>query len=157
MAAVSISGIRELQDVFNALPKVFQENVLYQAHRAAAKPLIEKEKLLAPEGPTGRTIDSIGVIRDKGHGRNIGNVIVGPRRSKRYRGNAAHLIEFGTKPRKTNGRGKYKVAANRGVMPATPFVQPAFDATKSQVIENISTEVGKKTVAQMKRFIKTVR
>lgn len=149
---LSVSGVKEIQGVFNALPKVYQENVLYQAHRAAAKPLVEKEKLLAPEGPTGHTIDSIGVVRDK-RAKEIGNVKVGPRRGK-FKGNAAHLIETGTKPRKTNGRGKYKTSANRGVMPATPFVKPAFDATQGAVIDLIAVEVGRKTVTAMKRYIK---
>lgn len=155
MAGASVSGIKEIQDVFNALPKVYQENVLYQAHAAAAKPLVEKEKLLAPEGPTGRTIDSIGVIRNKRAG-DLGAVQVGPRRSKRYRGNAAHLIEFGTKPRSTKGRGKYKVAANRGVMPAKPFVKPAFDATQAEVVSRIADQVARKTVLAMRRFIRKV-
>lgn len=156
MAKINVLGLKELQDVFTALPKVYQENVLYQANRAAAKPLIEKEKLLAPEGPTGRTIDSIGVIRNKVN-RGLGGVIVGPRRSKRYRGNAAHLIEFGTKPRATKGRGKYKASANRGIMPGTPFVKPAFEATKDQVVARINDEIGKKTVTQMRRFIRNVK
>lgn len=150
---ISVSGVKEIQSVFNALPKVYQEDVLYQAHRAAAKPLIEKEKLLAPEGPTGGTIDSIGIIRDK-RARDIGNIKVGPRRSKRYKGYAAHLIEYGTKPRTTKGRGKYNVSAYRGIMTAAPFVAPAFKATQLVIVSRISDEVGKKTVLAMKRYIR---
>lgn len=115
----------------------------------AAKPLVEKEKLLAPEGPTGNLVDSIGAVRTSINKANaLGEVRVGPRRKGGYKGFAGHLVEYGTK-RRTNKRG-----ANRGIMPKDPFAKPAFDATKGQIESIITQSVGKVMIRTMKRYLK---
>lgn len=146
---ISISGISEIDKALMMMPKVLTHQVLGNAHAAAAKPLISKAQLAAPEGPTGNLVDSIGAIKTpiKKAG-SIGEVTVGPRRTRRHRGHHGHLVEFGTRARK-NKRG-----ANRGIMPAKPFMRPSFEATKPQVIELIRVEIGKKVYATMRRYIK---
>src|SRR5690606_41903740 len=95
---VILTGHKEIDRVLKALPKELQHSIQQQAHVDAAKPLIEKEKLLAPEGPTGNLVDSIGAVKIPLRRANfIGEVHVGPRRGRRYRGHHAHLVEFGTK------------------------------------------------------------
>ena len=118
-------------------------------------PLIEKEKLLAPEGPTGNLVDSIGAVKIPLRRANfIGEVHVGPRRGRRYRGHHAHLVEFGTKLRKLKGKGKYPAGTKRGVMPAKPFVRPAMQQTKDIVLARIQNSTAKKLVAKMRRELK---
>jgi threonyl-tRNA synthetase len=146
---VSITGVQEIDRVLRGLEPQLSHQVLSSAHASAAKPLIEKEKLLAPEGPTGNLVDSIGAIKTPFKRANvIGEVTVGPRRSRRHKGHAGHLVEFGTKVRRT------LKGANRGLMRARAFAQPAFQATQNIVVNNIATEVGRKLYSFMRRTIK---
>lgn len=145
---LSVTGVKEIDSVLKGMPLLLTHQVLGSAHLAAAKPLIEKEKLLAPEGPTGNLVDSIGAIKTPFKKANsVGEVSVGPRRSRRYKGHVGHLVEFGTKPRKT------KKGAYRGIMPKKPFAEPAFRVTQSMVVGNISEQVGRKLYSFMKRKI----
>lgn len=149
---IRVTGVKELDRLLRALPKEVTHQVLSAANAAAAKPLVEREKLLAPEGPTGNLVDSIGVVRTPIKRANIlGEATVGPRRKRPYRGQAGHLVEFGTKKRKLKGRGQYKAGTNRGVMPAKPFARPAFRQTKDAVLSGIKEQIAKKLVSRMKR------
>jgi len=145
---LSVTGVKEIDKVLRGLPAQLQDKILAQAHADAAKPLVEKAKLLAPEGPTGNLVDSIGTEKLGKRGREIGQVQAGPRRSRRHKGYAGHLVEFGTKKR-TNKRG-----ANRGVMPKKAFMFPAFRQTKTVVENAIAGAIGKKLFAFMKRTLK---
>lgn len=146
---LSVTGVREIDNVLKAWPRDLTHKTLGAAHLAAAKPLIEKEKLLAPEGPTGHLVDSIsGEKVAIARANNIGEVRVGPRRTRQHRGHHAHLVEHGTVSRQT------KSGANRGVMPAEPYAQPAFEQTKGQVESRIAVEIGRVMVRTMKRFLK---
>jgi HK97 gp10 family phage protein len=146
---ISLTGAKEIDKVLLGLPAQLSHPILQAAHAAAAKPLIEKEKLLAPEGPNGDLVDSIGAVKTPfAKATVVGEVIVGPRRSRRYKGHHGHLVEFGTRPRKT------QKGANRGTMTKKPFASPAFKITQPVVINRISTEVGRKLYAYMKRVIR---
>lgn len=150
----SITGDKAIDAVLKNLPKALSQSVLSTAHAAAAKPLVEREKLTAPEGPTGNLVDSIGVVKISAKRTNqVGLVVVGPRRG-RFKGYAAHLVEFGTQERELKGNGKYRAGTSRGVMPKKPFVKPSFDATKEQVEKGITENIGKVVLRTMKRFIK---
>lgn len=152
---ISITGVKEIDLVLKNLPDAVSHKVLSAAHAAAAKPLVEREKSLAPKGATGNLIESIGVIRTSFKKANeIGEVKVGPRKGGRYKGFAGHLVEYGTKPRRTKGKGRYKKAADRGVMTKKPFAEPAFHQTKDEVEKRIAVEVGKSVNRTMKRYIK---
>ncbi len=146
---LSVTGVREIDAVLRGLPLQLTHQVLGTAHAAAAKPLVEKEKLLAPEGPNGFLVDSIGVVKTPIKKANtIGEVTVGPRRSRPYKGYHGHLVEFGTRPRRT------KRQLYRGVMRAKPFARPAFQMTSSMVTNSITTQVGQKLYSFMKRTIR---
>jgi HK97 gp10 family phage protein len=150
---ISVTGIKEIDDVVKNLPTALQHSTLQSAHAAAAKPLVEREKLLAPEGPTGHLVDSIGIVKTPLRKANvIGEVSVGPRWKKG--GRHAHQVEFGTVDRKLIGRGKYKAGTKRGIMPKKPFAQPAFTQTKDAVEKGIAVNIGKAVVRVIKRYLK---
>jgi HK97 gp10 family phage protein len=152
---ISITGVKEIDNVLKNLPDAVSHKVLGAAHAAAAKPLIIKEQLLAPEGPTGNLVDSIGVLKTSLKKANaIGEVIAGPRRGGRYKGYAAHLVEYGTQERELKGRGKYPRGTKRGRMRPEPFAKPAFEQTKGEVERRIAEEVGKSLNRTMNRYIK---
>jgi HK97 gp10 family phage protein len=149
MIKVSVTGVKEIDNVLRALPRELTHQVLGAAHLAAAKPLIEREHLLAPVGETGNLAESIGGVKTPlKKASEIGEVQVGPRRTRDKRGHHGHLVEKGTKKRRT------KSGANRGIMPAQPFAEPAFEQTKHQVEKNIANEVGRVVWRTMKRHLK---
>lgn len=145
--SVSITGEKAIDDLLKALPRELTHKVLGDAHFAAAKPLVEREKLLAPEGPTGNLVDSIGAYKVPVKRANIvGEVVVGPQRRGGKRGYAGHLVEFGTRQRK-NRRG-----ANRGIMRKKPFALPAWRSEKNNVEKLIGVSIGKAMIRTMRRY-----
>jgi HK97 gp10 family phage protein len=146
---VSLTGAKEIDALLKALPRELTHQVLSSAHLAAAKPLVDREKLLAPEGPTGNLVDSIGAVKIPfKRAEVVGEVIVGPRRRSPYRGFHGHMVEFGTRQR-TN-----KSGANRGRMTARPFARPAFRQEQANVQKLIGVSVGKSMLRTMRRYIK---
>jgi HK97 gp10 family phage protein len=146
---IKVTGVAEIDKVLKELPKQMNHSILGAAHAAAAKPLVEKAKLLAPEGPTGNLVDSIGVVKTTFKKANsVGEVKVGPRRRGGHKGFAGHLVEYGTRKRQT------KKGANRGTMKAKPFMKPAFQATKGVVENDISNQVAKVVIRTMKKYVK---
>lgn len=145
---VKLTGVKEIDNVLKGMPAQLNHRVLQAAHASALKVTIDQAKLLAPEGPTGNTIDSLGVIKPSfARASDLGLVEGGPRRGK-YKGNTAHLSEYGTKSRAT------KKGANRGTMPKRPFMQPAWERTKDRVLSSVNNLIGAKLLAFMKRTIK---
>lgn len=145
---VKLVGVREIDQVLKGLPQQVNHKLVQQANTSASKVLVNTAKLTAPEGPTGNLIDSIGVVKVPfSKATELGLIQVGPRRG-RYKGNAGHLVEYGTR-RRENKRG-----ANRGAMPKRPFMEPSWDRTKNNVIESINGFIGKALWSFMKRTIK---
>jgi HK97 gp10 family phage protein len=144
--SITITGVKEIDRVLRNLPKELSHQIVGAANMAAAKPLVIKEKLLAPEGPTGNLVDSIGAVKTPMKKANsVGEVVVGPRRNGGHKGFAGHLVEYGTKRRQT------KKGANRGIMPKDPFAEPAFEQTKDAVEQSIRVQLGKKLISRMKK------
>jgi HK97 gp10 family phage protein len=152
---ISITGLKEIDDMVKALPKEMSHSLLASAHTASAKPLVQKMQLTAPEGPTGNLVDSIGIIRTSlKRADSLGEIRVGPRRRGRYKGFHAHFVEYGTGLRQTRGRGKYKAGARRGVMTKKPFVGPSFRQTKNMVEGGIAKNIGKGVSRVMRKYAK---
>lgn len=140
-----ITGYKEIDNVLRNLPAAVNHAVMQAAHVTAAKPLVSKMQLLAPEGPTGHLVDSIGIVRSSAKVNSSGLIRVGPRRRIAPH---AHLVEYGTR-RRRNRKG-----ANRGIMPKHPFVKPAFDATKTQVEQGIAVATARSVLRTMRRYLK---
>ena len=145
---LKLTGHIEIDKILKGLPLQVNHKILQAAHTSAAKPLVTAEKLSAPEGPTGNLVDSIGVTKTAIKRANaLGEIHVGPRRG-RYKGHAAHLVEYGTKARR-NKRGAY-----RGVMPRRPFAEPSWNRTKGTVQKGISDHLSRHLLSYMRRTIK---
>lgn len=145
---IRVTGVKEIDDVLKGLPLQVNHKVLQQAHTSAAKVLVDTAKLTAPEGPTGNTVDSIGVFKYPfAKASELGLIDAGPRRG-RYKGNAAHLTEYGTKPRYN------KSGAHRGFVKAQHWMEQSWDRTKDNVTNNINKFLGASLLRFMKRTIK---
>lgn len=144
---IVVEGAREIQNCLKALPEAIQHKVQQKAHEQAAKPLVKRAQQLAPihEGDLSESIGTVKPSLKKAN--EVGEVRVGPRRRRPYKGFHGHLIEFGTKPRKN------KKGANRGSVTPNPFMEPAFNQTRSVVLREIQVETGKALVKTMKRTL----
>lgn len=154
---ITITGVKELDQVFSKMPLELTDKILQQAHTAALRPLVTREKLLAPEGPTGNLIDSIGVVKASARSignRDLGAVAAGPRRHRPFKGHAGHLVEFGTKSRTTKGNGKYPSGLDRGQMPKHPFALPAWRSTQESVRGIVTQRIAEKLVSFMRKTLK---
>lgn len=125
---LKLIGDKELASALRGLPGEVNKNFQKVAVKAA-QPTVDRMHRLAPVGLTGDLADSIGIVKEK-----QGVITIGPRRKGGYKGFAGHLVEFGTKKRKT------KSGANRGIMPKKPFVRPAWEQTDTTVLANIKKE-----------------
>lgn len=143
---VSVTGVEELDRVLKQMSGSLTHSVVASAHTAAAKPLVEKARLLAPEGPNGYLVDSIGTVRvPQKKADAVGEIEAGPRRRAPYKGYHGHLVERGTKKRQTSK------GANRGIMPKHPFMEPAFQQTKGQIETGIRENLKKKILAAVRK------
>jgi hypothetical protein len=148
---IRLTGVHEIDKVLKGLPLQVNDKILQQAHTAAAKPLVDREKQTAPEGPTGGLVDSHGVVKASARSlgnRELGAIHVGPRRSSRYKGHTAHLSEYGTRRRAT------KKGGNRGVMPKRPYAQASWEATRPRVQAGVNEQIGRKLYSFMKRTLR---
>lgn len=143
-----IEGDVQLQATLAGMDRRMRSGIMGKALREASKPLIKEARAQLVRNATIRTwglYKSVGV-KIKTY-RNSGNTIaiVGPRYPQ---GSHGHLVERGTKPRWSGGPASLIVGPSRtgsrkakrfslrptkrhyhGIMPAFPFMLPAFYAT----------------------------
>jgi hypothetical protein len=150
---VRLTGAEEVDKVIRGLSVMINDKLLQTAHVKAVKPLIDRAHYLAPVYETGNLAESIGVVRTKSQlagsvGQELGLINVGPRRRGGYKGFAGHLVEKGTKERKT------KSGASRGKVTSDPFMEPAWEQTKGQVESGVAGFLGNEVYKFMRRTIK---
>lgn len=138
----------DVKGVMNLLPLHMNHRLMQAANAAAATPLIHAAHRMAPVGKTAHLAESIGTEKPgMSRAGEIGEVRVGPRRG-RFHGNHGHLVEYGTGQRTT------KSGANRGAMPAKPFMAPAFQQTREAVLSGINKFLGEKVASFCRRTLK---
>lgn len=158
---VKITGVKELDDALSAMSAEMSDKTMQSAAMGASKVLIDRAKALAPSKGGGLR-QAIGAIKGSFNQvrslvRQIGTIMVGPRRG-RFKGYAAHLMEFGTKNRYSQSvRGKRTAPSFKGKVSPHPFMEPAFNETHGQVIANYNQFLGKRIVGLMKRKLGSVR
>lgn len=157
---IKIEGIDELNKILDQLPPYVEKKVVVPGLRNAAKPLLAAMRSKVPV-KTGKGKRSIGILVEKGI---YPAVLVGPRTGKGVKndGWALRFMEFGTAARKprtlgrralrrggkqntklkfvSNGRTFY-VEETKGITPR-PFVRPALDETREQIINSLGQHVG---------------
>ena len=140
-----IKGLDELVKSLKGLDKQFSHADFQKANVKAAEPVITKAHRIAPVGLTGDYADSIGLVKLGKKSTQLGGVNVGPRRGGGFEGFHGHLIEFGTKQRRTKTTG-----ANRGVMPKNPVMTRSWEATKNEALGIVTKELQKKAEKYLK-------
>tara|TARA_Y100000310_G_scaffold345430_1_gene464861 strand:- start:431 stop:910 length:480 start_codon:yes stop_codon:yes gene_type:complete len=127
-ADFKITGAKEIEAVLKKLPAKVQKKALNQAVRAGArviqKDAIKRAPVLPGRGRILKTKKGIVVARKargEGRGAKVGRISVGLSGSAFF----GLYWEFGTT-----------------TIPARPFMRPAFEATKKEVVEAIGKKLG---------------
>lgn len=141
-----LEGFDALEQVLAGLPGKFGDQVVDKILRKAAAPYVKRAKELSSNADvTGDTTKSIGIIAD----RKTNSIIVGPRRGNGYKGFVAHILEYGAAPHlikakaagghlSFNGKA-YTQVQHPGIAPQ-PFLRPAFDETKDQMVQSVKDQ-----------------
>lgn len=149
----TIEGAAELGDLFEQLPKQLTDNVLRTTGKKALEPVRDMAKSLVTVGKEdgGQTRDSITIKtvlskRQRRIFKKKGDIAVymGPSAPE---GAAGVLLEFGTGERRQRSTGR-----RTGSMGARPFMRPAWDATKGQVLDVFRTEIWDVLVKAVRRL-----
>jgi HK97 gp10 family phage protein len=124
---VRLEGLDELKQILKGLPAAMGGEALKEAALEAMEPVLARARQLVPV-KSGRLKRSLG-IQIRTESRSYIDVRVGANleRSLGETGPHAHLVEFGTGPRYDKD-GRFV-----GVMPAEPFMRPAWDAESRNI------------------------
>lgn len=135
LGGVQIDGFEELTLQLKKLGDSAKKRELNQLQRKVAKPLVIKAKIEAPEGETGKLVDSMGIVNGKSI--NYPNVLVVPRVKGNNKGFHGHLVHDGTSPRrKRKGR-----KSSTGIMPSNQFLLRAYSTMKSRLVADYKKEI----------------
>ncbi len=157
---IKVEGFDALQRQIKRLSDSVKRKEIHKIQSRIAKPLVEKAKLEAPEGPTGNLVDSIGII--KGRSVTYPNIYVAPKVGKKGKariikggrsnnsGFHGHLVHDGTSFRRKK-RGK---KSSTGVMPANPFLQRAYNSLKGGLISGYQKELARYVRGRIKKLSK---
>lgn len=156
--SIKIEGEEQLNYILSKLPVELEKKALLPGLRQAAKPLIAAMKSKVPKR-TGSGAKSIGLVVVKGK---KAAIKVGPRTGKGLKNDGWYLrfVEYGTKTRQPRGSRKnarLKIPSGDGYvypysaegMKPQPFVRPAYDETKEQIVK----EMGNNIARSIERFV----
>lgn len=150
---MTLTGARELEAALRELPKRIGKAAIKRALMKAAAPIEADAKVGAAAtkpglGERGISI-STRLSRRQKRGRrvdkNTQEVFIGAHSARR---GLAHLIEFGTGPR------RHKSGKSTGSMPARPFMRPAWERGKHQALLTIGDELWVEVEKAAKRLAK---
>lgn len=138
---MKVENDRLLEKLLRSLPAQIERRITRRAVRAGGAVILKAAKAQAPRGQK-RGEKKPGNLRrsmTQSRGLRIRKYPRG-RRTKYIAvagpgwplGAHGHLVEAGTESRET------KTGANRGVMPATPFMEPAFKAKRAQAQKKVT-------------------
>lgn len=150
MTGLKLTGFKEMDLVLRQLPKATAKRVADRAIKKALAPVAAAANGMLPKGMPP-------VVVEKRLNKN---------QAKQFRGTEsetvrvmfvgspsprAHLEEFGTGPR-FHKSGKYV-----GIMRARPFMRPAWDATKQQVLDRLKADLALEIEKAVGRRVKAAR
>lgn len=147
-----LSGQKELAEAFEELPKSVGNAVLRTTITKALRPVRDDAKNFVRRDEHDLAESIVISTRLNKRQRRIygkhGDVVVyaGPSHPKGAHG---HLLEFGTGPRYHKTTGRYV-----GVMPARPFMRPAWDANRGRVLQTIREDLWANIVKAAQRLRK---
>jgi len=139
---LQLIGDKELRKILEKLPEKVDVRLLNAAGRRAAKPLVRSARRKAPS-KTGNLRKSIGT-RARRAENGVSTIVIGPRTGKRQKfdGWYAHFVEFGTRGIvRYNTKHRKKGQRYKPDNKAKPFMRPAYDQEKANMMKEYEKEV----------------
>ena len=144
-SSFAFKGGAELEAVLAGLPGKLGDQVLNKILRKAAGKGVRRARELSSNADvTGETTRSIGVVSNRA----ANTVTFGPRRGNGFKGQTAHLLEYGTAPhiikakpgKVLNFPGGPAASVSHPGSAAQPFMRPAYDETKDEMLQSIKDQ-----------------
>ena len=150
MTGLKLTGFKEMDLVLRQLPNRTAKNVADRAIKQALAPVASAANGMLPKGMppviVKKQLNKNQAKQFRGtEGETVRVMFVGSPSPR------AHLEEFGTGPR-FHKSGKYV-----GIMRARPFMRPAWDATKQQVLDRLRVDLGREIEKAVGRRVKAAR
>jgi len=128
-----IEGLQEVLKALGEVGKAITDQEVKKIVRDEAKAIINTAQSKAPSQDIK---ESIGFI-EKNENKFTKTVLIGPRYYGGFRGQLSHTFEYGTVERFT------KDGKARGMIIAQPFMRPALDQHKTNIVTNVSERIFK--------------
>ena len=128
-----ITGLQEVLKALTEAGKAITDQEVKKIVRDEAKAIINTAQSRAPSQDIK---ESIGFI-ERNENKFTKTVLIGPRYYGGYRGQLSHTFEFGTRQRFT------KDGQDRGFIEARPFMRPALDQHKTNIVTNVPERIFK--------------
>lgn len=141
-AQFQLIGDKELIAAFESLKSNVQSRTMHAGMRAASEPILDSAKAILASQLSGNPYREKGklvgnllrslAVKTKKYASSVFLAVIGPQWPEGAHG---HLFEFGTRAR-TTGKDAY-----RGIVPARPFLRPAFDSNVRIALDILTTFV----------------
>ena len=145
---MKIEGAGDIERALGQLARGTAKGVGRRAMKKALKPVADMADATSPF--TVKVTSKLtprqarGARRDRGRSKVV--MYVGPVQPDGNGAPHAHLYEFGTGPRVQASTGRFV-----GAMPARPFMRPAWDANRAQVLATLKREIWTEIEKTMER------
>jgi len=126
-----ITGLQEVLKALSEAGKAITDQEVKKIVRDEAKAIINTAQSKAPSQDIK---ESIGFI-ERNENKFTKTVLIGPRYYGGFRGQLSHTFEYGTAERFT------KDGQARGFIVARPFMRPALDQNKSNIVTNTTERI----------------
>lgn len=156
---VKILGLEQLKKALNQLPVEIQQKALRSAVSASAKVVVDSAITKAPAGETGNLKKAIYRYRSRsGSGTGRETYLVGVRKGKKAYADTARNRRLNRVGKKytVQGEAYYWRFLEFGTvkMQAKPFMRPAFEGSKSRILDVMKERLGKAIQDQAKKLAK---
>jgi HK97 gp10 family phage protein len=128
-----IEGLQEVLKALSEVGKAITDQEVKKIVRDEARAIINSAQSKAPSQDIK---ESIGFI-ERNENKFTKTVLIGPRYYGGYRGQLSHTFEYGTAERFT------KDGQARGFIVARPFMRPALDQHKTNIVTNVPERIFK--------------
>ncbi|RME67248.1 MAG: hypothetical protein D6782_02930 [Alphaproteobacteria bacterium] len=149
LVKVEVDGLRDLERAMGGLSRATNRRIAGRVLKKALEPVIEMARRLAPDrDPAAPGLKESLTVATRINRKYV-DIPPAPTEVVRWGGPAAlphaHLVEFGTGPRKR------KDGRSTGIMPPKPFLRPAWDANERRVLETIKASLGEEIEKSLAR------
>jgi HK97 gp10 family phage protein len=150
MISVELTNKKEILQLMSRLPRVYESKVVRKFLKYAVAPLVERAKQLAPIAPKAHR-GKYGLVAPGTLKKSIGTIDM--KRSRKV----ALVVGLRVKGAFSKNRsGFYGQWIERGTknIPAHPFMRPAYDMTKEEIIRRFEQDAKKVFEKEIAKWVK---